>query len=111
MPVTIMYVLTHTSATARPRGSTSAFRPLPHAQIAAIASTTAAARLDWIVKKLRKFAMTVGRWPAYSVSAVSARWMLRVSWAATAERTSAVVAIRTNGQMMSMVERFAMPPP
>ena len=40
----------------------SSSRPFVHAQIAPMASVTTASTLDWIVKKLRKFAMTVGTW-------------------------------------------------
>ena len=56
-------MVVHASRIANHRGSVSSSRPFVQAQIAPMASVTTASTFDWIVKKLRKLAITVGTWP------------------------------------------------
>ena len=92
-PVTIMYVLVHISRIASHRGSAvvprwaSAQKP-PHA------SATTARTFDSIVKKLKKFATTVGRCAPHSVVAAWAISRVRMSCAMIAAAASTAAAMR-----------------
>ncbi len=90
MPVTIMYVETKARAVARAGVSTSTRRPRVKNRTPRTANTTADETLDRIVKKLKKFAVTV----ATSRSRATASVTEDENCAPTATRMSTAIATR-----------------
>ena len=95
MPVITMYVVTHARATAMPVGSASFPLPRVKNHTAATASTTAAETLERIVKKLKKFAMSVGTWRPASIPLE----IVRTNCAMTAAAMSTAIATRATDQI------------
>ncbi|WP_354002743.1 hypothetical protein [Microbacterium elymi] len=105
--MTIMYVETHASARASPFGSWVALFPRVQYHAAAQSRTIAAATLERIVKKLKKFAAVVARSRPRSAEVD----IDVVNWAITATRMATASTSRSAVQTVANVpERRFMSP-